>query len=123
MGGGALLPRHHGLSAKLSNKDHCSVAGKHLGFAVRLTPKGGRDALDGWNRDAESKPQLKVRVAAPPEDGKANAALTALLAKRLGVAKSMVRIRRGETARVKMIEVEGDTAAIATQLESLEHLA
>jgi uncharacterized protein YggU (UPF0235/DUF167 family) len=81
-------------------------------LAVRVTPKGGRDAVEGWTLDAAGRPCLKVRVAAAPTDGAANAALIALLAKRLGLAKSGVRIVAGETTRLKMIEAEGlDEAA------------
>ena len=61
---------------------------------VRVTPKGGRDGADGWALDAEGRPYLKVRVSAVAADGAANAAL---------------RIVSGETARVKMVEVEGAT--------------
>ncbi len=76
-------------------------------LAVRLTPRGGRDAIDGWAVGADGRPHLKARVAAPPVEGEANAALTTLLAKRLGLAKSAVRIAVGETGRLKQIELDG----------------
>ncbi len=82
-------------------------------LAVRLTPRGGRDAVEGWAIGADGRPFLKARVAAPPVEGEANAALTALLAKTLRVAKSAVRIASGDTARLKQVEVEGvDEAAL-----------
>lgn len=76
-------------------------------LAVRLTPRGGRDAVDGWATGADGRPHLKARVAAPPVEGEANAALTALLAKALGVSKSAVRIAAGQTGRLKQVELEG----------------
>jgi uncharacterized protein len=83
-------------------------------FAVRVTPKGGRDAIDGWGADAEGRRFLKVRVSAAPADGAANAAVVALLAKALGRPKSGVRIVAGDTARLKLVEVEDlDEAALA----------
>ena len=80
---------------------------------MRLTPKGGRDAIEGWVQGPDAKPFLKARVSAPPEDGKANAALLRLLAKTLGVGTSKVRIVSGTASRVKMIEVDGDPARLA----------
>jgi uncharacterized protein len=74
---------------------------------VRLTPKGGRDALDGIEESADGKVWLKARVSAVPEDGKANAALRKLIAKSLGVAAGAVAIASGETSRNKMIYVSG----------------
>ncbi|KQW69244.1 hypothetical protein ASE17_12620 [Phenylobacterium sp. Root77] len=84
-------------------------------LAVRVTPKGGRDGLDGWALDPEGRPYLKVRVSAPPSDGAANAALIAFLAKALKRPKSALSIVSGETARLKMIEIDGldDAAADA----------
>jgi uncharacterized protein (TIGR00251 family) len=76
-------------------------------FAVRLTPRGGRDAVEGWTPDVDGRRVLKVRVAAPPVDGQANVGLIRLIAKTLGVARSSVTIASGEGARVKMLEVEG----------------
>ena len=86
-------------------------------LAVRLTPRGGRDAVDGWASGADGKPYLKARVSAPPVEGEANAALTGLLAKVLGVSKSSVRIAAGQTGRLKTVEVDGlDAAALAAIL-------
>ena len=84
-------------------------------FRVRLTPKGGRDAIDGWWTDGTGR-ALKARVAAPPEDGKANAALIGLLAQALDVRKSDVRIASGTASRVKTVEVAGDDARLAARL-------
>lgn len=74
-------------------------------LAVRLTPKGGRDAADGWGKDADGRAYLKVRVSAPPVDGAANAALVAFLAKTLGRSRSSLKIVSGETARLKLVEI------------------
>lgn len=84
-------------------------------LAVRVTPKGGRDGVDGWTLDPEGRPYLRVRVSAPPSDGAANAALIAFLAKALKRPKSALSIVSGETARLKMIEIDGldDAAADA----------
>lgn len=83
-------------------------------LAVRVTPKGGRDATDGWALDPGGRPYLKVRVSAAPSDGEANAALIAFLAKTLKRPKSALRIASGETSRLKIIEIEGlDDAQLA----------
>lgn len=83
-------------------------------LVVRLTPRGGRDRIDGWASDDAGRAYLKVRVAAAPVDGGANAALLRLLAKALGRPPSTLRIVAGETARLKQIEIEGvDAAAVS----------
>lgn len=72
---------------------------------IRLTPRGGRDAVDGWiDNDV-----LRVRVAAPPVDGAANDALLRLIAKRAGVAASRVTLVSGAQARFKLVEIDGVT--------------
>ncbi|TCS12442.1 DUF167 family protein [Caulobacter sp. BK020] len=76
-------------------------------LAVRLTPRGGREAVDGWAVDADGRPYLKVRVAAPPVEGAANAALLAFLAKVLGTPKSSLTLVSGAGARVKLIDIAG----------------
>ena len=75
---------------------------------VRLTPSGGADAIDGVGEDASGQCFLKARVRAAPEDGKANGALEALIAKALGVPKSAARVMRGAKSRLKVIDVTGD---------------
>jgi uncharacterized protein YggU (UPF0235/DUF167 family) len=84
---------------------------------VRLTPKGGRDALDGIAPLADGRTVLKARVRAAPHEGAANAALTRLIATAAGVAASKVTIVGGATARVKRLRVAGDPPALATALE------
>lgn len=76
-------------------------------LVVRLTPRAGRDRIDGWDKDEAGRAFLKVRVAAPPVEGEANAALVRLIAKALGVSKGAVRVVAGETARLKQLEIEG----------------
>jgi uncharacterized protein (TIGR00251 family) len=86
-------------------------------LCVRLTPKGGRDAIDGVEQLADGRPVLKVRVRAAPTDGEANAALVRLLAKSLGVAPWQVSLIAGPTARVKRLKVEGSGPVLAAVLE------
>lgn len=76
-------------------------------IAVRVTPRGGRDGVDGWIRDDAGRLLLKVRVAAPAADGQANAAVIVVLAKALGLPKSAFTLVSGQTARVKRVDVDG----------------
>lgn len=71
-----------------------------------MTPRGGRDAVEGWTVDESGRPVLKLRVSAAATDGAANAAAIVLLAKALKRPKSAVRIVSGETARVKRLEID-----------------
>ncbi|KAF0227529.1 MAG: hypothetical protein FD175_2646 [Beijerinckiaceae bacterium] len=86
---------------------------------LRLTPKGGRDAFDGIASGADGKCVLQARVRAVPEDGLANAALISLLAKALGVRKSVVELVAGTASRQKTIRISGDPAVILPALERL----
>ncbi|MEA1013604.1 DUF167 domain-containing protein [Sphingosinicella sp. LY1275] len=88
-------------------------------LAVRLTPRAKRDAIGGVSEDAEGRPVLVLRLAAPPVDGAANKALIAFLAKALAIPKSSITIRSGETARQKMLFLVGDGEAIARKLAAL----
>ena len=75
---------------------------------VRVTPRSGRDAVEGLGADADEAPHLKIRVAAAPVDGDANAAVEKLLAKWLGVPKTTVEVVGGETIRLKTVMIDGD---------------
>ena len=84
---------------------------------VRLTPKASADGIDGWGADEQGRRFLKVRVRSAPIEGRANAALIALLAKTLGVAKSRVVLSRGETGRLKTLTIDGiDDAEFETKV-------
>lgn len=83
---------------------------------VRLAPKASRDRIDGIHVDAGGCPLLKVAVTAPPEGGKANAALIKLLAKEWRVPKSAFAIAAGATERRKVLTIEGDTNQLMDRL-------
>jgi uncharacterized protein (TIGR00251 family) len=87
--------------------------------SVRLTPKGGRDAIDGVERLADGREVLKARVRAAPSEGEANAALLALLAKSVGVAPRQVSLAAGATARLKRVRIEGDAKVLAAAVMTL----
>lgn len=84
---------------------------------VRLTPKGGRDAIEGVQRLANGRAVLKVRVRAAPLEGAANAALLQMMARALRVAPGRVSLVAGAIGRVKRVRIAGDGAALATALE------
>ncbi|CCM77621.1 DUF167 domain-containing protein [Rhizobium mesoamericanum] len=91
----------------------------HIALTVRLTPNGGRDAIDGVETDGDGKPHLKVKVTAVPEKGKANKALVALMAKSLSVPKSLVSLASGETSRKKILRIDGDPEDLIRKLKDL----
>lgn len=78
-------------------------------LAVKVSPKASRNGIQGWT---DSSPrELSVCVSVAPEGGKANKAVCELVAKSLGIAKSRVSVKRGETARHKQLEIDIDEAA------------
>lgn len=86
-------------------------------LTVRLTPRGGKDRIEGWARDEAGRPYLKARVSAPPVDGAANEALIALIAKALGRPRSAVSLTAGAGARFKSLDIEGlDETDLADRL-------
>ena len=93
------------------------VAVDGLSLRVRLTPKGGRDAVCGIVSTADG-PALSVRVRVLPEDGAANAALEALVAKWLGLAKRDVAVTAGHKSRNKSLGIAGEPAALRAVLEA-----
>ncbi len=85
-------------------------------LAVRLSPRASRDGLDGVVIGADGKAVARIRLAAPPVDGAANAALVAFLARALSVRKGDIRIHAGETSRTKLLDIDGDGPVIAAKL-------
>jgi len=89
------------------------MAAVHADIPIRLQPRARRSEVVGERAGA-----LVVRVTAPPVDGKANAALCALVAKAAGVAPSRVQVVRGHTGRDKVVRVEGaEEAAVRAALQ------
>ena len=80
-------------------------------LTLHIQPGAKKTEVAGEHGDA-----LKIRLAAPPVDGKANAALIAFVADRLGVAKSAVSLKSGQTSRRKVLEVTGAPADTAQRL-------
>jgi uncharacterized protein YggU (UPF0235/DUF167 family) len=87
--------------------------------ACRLTPKGGRDAIDGVSTRPDGASVLMARVRSAPQGGEANDALCALLADRLGAPASCARLVAGAKSRLKQVAVSGDPAALIARLEAL----
>ena len=95
-----------------------AVAGG-VAIAIRLTPKGGRDAIDGVEQLSDGRSVLKARVRAPASDGEANTALLILLARALGVASRNVTLTAGATARIKRVTIAGDGPTLVAALEKI----
>ena len=88
-------------------------------MALRVTPRGGRDDIDGIETLADGRSVVKVRVRAIAEGGEANRAVTELLAKALGVRKRDVRVLSGTTSRHKQVAVDGDPKQLGELLRSI----
>jgi uncharacterized protein YggU (UPF0235/DUF167 family) len=89
--------------------------GKSITFLVRVVPRAHRDAIEGEYQGA-----WKVRLRAAPVDDKANDALRHLLAERLNVPASAVRIAAGEKSRTKRVSVVGVTRVEIAALSKLQ---
>jgi uncharacterized protein (TIGR00251 family) len=90
-----------------------------VAVAVRVTPRGGRDDIDGLETLSDGRPVLKVRVRAIADGGEANRAVMELLAKALGVPKRNVRLLSGSTSRQKQIAIDGDPKQLGETLRRL----
>jgi len=86
---------------------------------LKVQPKARHEGIAGWTPDPDGM-ALKLSVGAPPEDGKANAAVIALLAKALGVAKSAISVVSGATDRRKLVEIRGDEMHLRAALDALQ---
>jgi len=87
-----------------------ATADGRLVLTLHIQPGAKKTEVAGEHGDA-----LKLRLAAPPVDGKANAALLAFLADHLAVAKQSVVLKSGQTSRRKVVEVDGLAAEAAAE--------
>jgi len=90
-----------------------------VALTVRLTPKGGRDCLDGIEPLSDGRTVLKARVRAAPTEGEANDALCRLIAKTLRVPPRDVVVSGGMTSRIKLIAISGDGPTLVAMLEKI----
>lgn len=90
-----------------------------LSIALRVTPRGGRDGVDGIEQLSDGRSVLKVRVRAVADGGEANRAVLVLLAKSLGVPKASVSLVSGATSRLKQVAIAGDPARLTEALRKL----
>ena len=90
-----------------------------ISIALRVTPRGGRDDIDGIETLANGCSVVKVRVRAVADGGEANKAVTELLAKTLRVPKASVKILSGATSRLKQVAVDGDPKSLGDALRAL----
>ena len=95
------------------------LAAGGVALAVRLTPKGGRDSIDGIEQLADGRSVLKARVRAAPSEGEANDALCRLFAKAVGVPPRDVALIAGATARIKRLAIAGDPPTLIAALEKI----
>jgi uncharacterized protein YggU (UPF0235/DUF167 family) len=99
------------------------VSADGLIVTVRLTPKAGRDSIDGIVHLSDGGTVLKARVSAAPSDGEANGALRRLLAQTLRIAPSNITLIGGTASRIKRMLVKGDVAAVVAALEQIREVA
>jgi uncharacterized protein (TIGR00251 family) len=78
-------------------------------LVVSIVPNARSNEVVGWENDPRSGRVLKVRIAAPPVEGKANAAVREFLAGTLGLPKSAVVLERGSSSRLKMFTIPDGT--------------
>lgn len=96
--------------------------GDGIELALKVTPRAGRLAVEGIMVDAAGAAWLAVKVTAPPDDGRANAAVLALLAKQLGVPGSACRLVAGAASRWKRVHVSGNAQLLAGRAAALAGL-
>jgi uncharacterized protein YggU (UPF0235/DUF167 family) len=99
--------------------DPFRITASGVTLRLRVTPNAGADRIEGAETRADGETVLKLRVAAVPDRGKANAAAIVLLGKALGVPKSTITLVAGDTARMKTVAIAGDADELAAKLRVL----
>ncbi len=94
-------------------------SGEDYIVSLRLIPRASADRIGGLWTDADGHVWLSASVTAPPDKGRANAALIVLLAKRLGLSRSSISLEAGETSRLKRIRIARADAALIEKIEDL----
>jgi uncharacterized protein (TIGR00251 family) len=89
---------------------------------LKVSARAAGDGVQGVEFDSAGRPHLAVRVSAPPEADKANAALIRLLAKRWGMRRSDLEVVSGARARRKILQIHGPPDVLIARLEAIERL-
>lgn len=97
----------------------CRPLADGVELTIRVTPRGGRDSLDGIGVDASGRSYWQLRVRVAPEDGAANRAVLGVLAERLGLPLRNFTLVAGETARVKRIRIAGNPETLLAQVVAI----
>ena len=82
-----------------------------LALTCRVSPNARRSEFTGWTMDEKGRPVLLIKLHAPPVDGKANDELLRFLVEALDCSKSEVALVRGQTNRLKVVELSDAAAA------------
>ncbi|MDD5806108.1 MAG: DUF167 domain-containing protein [Eggerthellales bacterium] len=88
-------------------------------LAVKVTPKSGKDQVVGIV-ETDGLREVHLRVTAPPEGGKANKSVIKLLSKELGVPKTDIQVKRGDTSHHKMLELDCEQSLVDAWVASLD---
>lgn len=78
-------------------------------LAIKASPNAKKSEIIGWIDEPLSGKTLKIRIAAPAQEGKANAAIIQFLAKTLSIPKSQIKLLRGDASRIKLFELPENT--------------
>ena len=103
----------------MAQADFFSITETGLRLFVRVTPGSAKNEIAGIWQGADDERRLVIKVTAPPDKGKANTAIIKLLASETGLAKSCFSIIAGETARLKTIEITGQTEPLTMLMKKL----
>lgn len=87
-------------------------------LGIKVQPGARKNAILGWGKDSEGKPLLKICVTTPPQKGKANDAVLALLAEHFHVAKSKLGVISGRNSRQKIVEIRDESIAATWKASS-----
>lgn len=90
-----------------------------LELFVRVTPNASATRIEGVETRDDGSDVLRIRVTAPPDRNKANKAVAALVAAAFGLAKSRIAIVSGETARLKLLRIDGPADVLALKAKNL----